>query len=362
MAADITLRGPGDVLATLPYQLGYHPAESVVVVALDGRRLAFVARCDIPPESGVTETVEALVEPIVRERFGAVVLVGYDSEVDASRPLLTALVEALELRGVEVLSVDAVRDGRRYSLVCSEQCCPPEGDPVPDPAAVPAVAELVALGRAPLPSRAAVERLVEPDALGPDTAVPRVWRVRRRVAREVGLRAWAEVLTPPGEPGAHSSETERWPPRVVADAAGSLADVALRDALVGWLAPGVLPRSALDGAVVARVEASLPRWAGMGSWTPPGQRALGREILLERLLGLTRAVPDVAPSAAAVCTVAAHVAWAQGDGALARAALDRALRLDPSYRLAQLLARLVENGLRMTPRDRPDDGEVRRAG
>ena len=36
MTADITLRGPGDVLAVLPYQLGYHPSSCVVAVSLRG--------------------------------------------------------------------------------------------------------------------------------------------------------------------------------------------------------------------------------------------------------------------------------------------------------------------------------------
>ena len=38
-----------------------------------------------------------------------------------------------------------------------------------------------------------------------------------------------------------------------------------------------------------------------------------------------------------------------GDGAIARAAVDRALRLAPDYRLALLLERLVDNGLRLPP-------------
>ena len=47
--------------------------------------------------------------------------------------------------------------------------------------------------------------------------------------------------------------------------------------------------------------------------------------------------------------MAAHVAWAEGDGAIARAALDRARRLDPGYRLAELLGRLVDAGVRLPP-------------
>ena len=48
MTADITLRGPGDVVAILPYQLGYHPRDSVVVISLRGRRVGLVARSRPP--------------------------------------------------------------------------------------------------------------------------------------------------------------------------------------------------------------------------------------------------------------------------------------------------------------------------
>jgi len=76
--------------------------------------------------------------------------------------------------------------------------------------------------------------------------------------------------------------------------------------------------------------------------------AVERDDLLHRLLALCRSVPDECPDeAAAVCTVAAQVAWVGGDGAIARAAVERALRLVPGYRLAQLLERLVEIGLRL---------------
>ena len=84
-----------------------------------------------------------------------------------------------------------------------------------------------------------------------------------------------------------------------------------------------------------------------------------RDDLLHRLLELCRSVPDECPhEAAAVCTVTAHVAWVGGDGAIARAAVDRAVRLAPDYRLARLLEGLVDAGLRLppvaAPRHRPD--------
>jgi hypothetical protein len=60
------------------------------------------------------------------------------------------------------------------------------------------------------------------------------------------------------------------------------------------------------------------------------------EAPLTALLGeLVRATPD--PLCAPVCTVLAWVAHAIGDGGLANVAVERALRHDPGYAMAQLV-------------------------
>lgn len=358
MSQKISVHGPDQLLTVLPYQLGYHPRRSVVAVALADRRVHFVARVDIPPDRYVPETVAALVGPLRREASGPVHLVGYEDTPDASGPLLLALVEELESGGTEVAEVFVVRDGRRYSPTCSRPCCPPEGVALPPPEAVPAVAELVALGRAPLADRDAVAGLVEahdPVAgevgrrLGVTTGPPR----RRRET----VRAWAALLD---REQVERGDSPR--PDLVARAVAGLRDVTVRDTVIAWLAPGVIPRDALDPVVLTLCERWLPRWGGMGRWGASDREAGERDAVLARLLALCRCVPDDRPDdAAAVCTTAAHVAWAGGDGAVTRSALDRALRVEPGYRLARLLARLVEHGLRL---DRPpaSPGALERAG
>ena len=363
MTADITLRGPGDVVAILPYQLGYHPHDSVVVVSLRGKRVGLVARADLPPEPFVDEVVASLMGPLVRDGATSVIVVGYEDAPDASQPLLLDLVEQLEQARIDVVDVAVVRDGRRYSPICSEPCCPTEGVELPDPADVPGVAEYVALGRSPLRSRADVERLVAPEpwrCLGVTGAVASRARMPRRRRRSVA--AWSALLDR-GEKGRRPLDRA-----VVADLALGLADIPWRDGLIAWLVPSVLPTDQIDRTVLALLDSSLPTWGGMGLSAPqhPALRlardgaadseaerhrmSVERDDLLHRLLALCRSVPDECPDqAAAVCTVAAHVAWVGGDGAIARAAVERALRLAPDYRLAQLLVQLVEVGLRLPP-------------
>ena len=268
MTADITLRGPGDILAVLPYQLGYQPRDSVVVVSLRGRQVGLVVRTDLPPENHVKRAVSALVGPLLRDGATSVFVVGYEDAVDASLPSLLAIVEQLERAGVDVVDVAVVRHGRRFSPICSDPCCPSEGVVLPDPADVPAVAEYVARGRSPLrltcgrgePRRAGPRPLRRRCGCRRDP-FPAPRRRRRSAAawevllsREVpevarvGADAWAPVITPD----------------LVADAGAGLADIAWRDGLVAWLAPGVLPSGLLDRHVVALLRSSLPTWAGMG--------------------------------------------------------------------------------------------------
>jgi hypothetical protein len=376
MTADITLRGPGDILAVLPFQLGYHPRDSVVVVSLRGHRVGLVVRTDLPPEDHVAAAVSSLVGPLLRDGATSVFVAGYEEVADASLPSLLAIVEQLERAGVHVVDVAIVREGRRFSPICSDPCCQPDGMPLSDPADVPAVAEYVARGRSPLSSRAAVADLVTPDpdrCAGVVDAVAARSRMPRRRRRSAA--AWrlllAEELPEAGRLGVERSAVVI-SPDAVADAVIGLADIAWRDGLVAWLAPGFLPTDKVDGQVVALLRATLPRWGGMGfparggaarrrpAVDSRGSRARGHvgvegqgpQGLLQRLLTLCRSVPDeCADEAAAICTVTAHVAWVSGDGAIARSALDRALRLAPGYRLAGLLEGLVDHGLRL-----PEDG------
>ncbi len=137
----------------------------------------------------------SLVGPLVRDGATSVIVVGYEDDPDTSQLLLLALVEQLEQAHIDVVDVAVVRDGRRYSPICSEPCCPPDGVALPDPADVPGVAEYVALGRSPLRSRADVEGLVAPEpwrCLGVARAIASRARMPRRRRRSVA--AWSALL------------------------------------------------------------------------------------------------------------------------------------------------------------------------
>lgn len=406
MNSSFRLRSPGDVVAVLPYQLGYHPDESLVVVALRDRAVVLVERIDLPAVVDVDEASAVLVPPLLREEPDAVLLVAFETQVGAGRPGLDAVRRGLVRAGLEVLDRLVVREGRWFAIDCVTGCCPVEGSPVPSPADTPAVAEFVGLGVSPLPDRGSLAAVVAPDPRRtPAVAAALASRTARSgglglaARRFEALSTWAVALGLRGDDGDGADRDgvdrdgadrdggavddradvgfrdgvgdarpgQELRPDQVALLVESLRDVQLRDALVAWLCPGSLPPDRLAPDVADAVRTCLPAPGSAGSRRAGGGRAggggaggrgrrarqsvrrgadatlAGRRHLL-RLQHLVQAVPD--EHAAPMLTVLANLAWWLGDGALARTCLDRALVASPDYRLALLLEQLLDLGVR----------------
>ena len=354
----IRLRGPADILAALPFQLGYHPHNAVLAIALTGRAIGLVQRIDLPPEEHVAEAVAALLSALGREEPDAVLIVGYETQEAASLPVLDALADACGGLGITVLDRLVVRAGRWFAPDCTTGCCPAEGAPLPEPAETPAVADFVAMEMAPVRDRDALRTQLVPDrqrcqevqeALGNAVRGDRGDVPARRLAAVDGragavrrlrwLARWAVVC----DTSASRPPMEGLAPEEIAELALSLRDLALRDGLIAWLCPGSLPLDALDEDLVDQLRTCLPpqTWHS----TPPSREAAvaGRR-LQARLAQLCRVVPD--EQAAPALTVLANLTWWLGDGALTRVALERALDVEPDYRLARLLDRMVDLAIR----------------
>ena len=349
------LRGPADVVAVLPYQLGYHPQDSIVVVALHDRAVGLIERLDLPASEHVDEAARVLVGPLLRDRPEAVLLVGYETAEGSSRPALDALRGQVMEADLDVLDRLFVRNGRWYSIDCADTCCPPEGVPV-QAADTPAVAEYVGLEVSPLTGRSAITDLVAADptlaaAVGaaldglgvPDPDLsdsgPTVTGLSDAARRLRALSGWAVVC----DVTTGAAEVEDLDPAQIAVLVLSLEDVALRDGLVAWLCPGSLPLDSLPPDLLDALRCTLPT----PSWhlaSPDGATAIAGRRLVARLQSLVRSVPD--EHATPALTVLANLAWWQGDGALARTCLDRALEAVPGYRLARLLERMLDLGVR----------------
>lgn len=366
MTTTIHLSGPADVLTVLPYQLGFHPHECLVVLSLHGTRMGLVQRIDLPSQAHVGEAVAAMIEPLRQDNPSAALLIGFERLEGETGAMLDAMANACRTHGVEVVDRLVVRGGRWFDLDCVQSCCPPEGLPLPTPSAVPAVAEFVGREICPLPDRSALAELLEPSGLllSPDVAPLADQRLQlRREAtqpRETNagtlqtklqeIRAseiafWSLVLSDRDDAEPIVALT----PQDLATLAVSLMDIDLRDGLIAWLCPGTLPHDLVDPNLLVQLGRALPPPPMWSQDSGGVTDVIGLQRIERRLCELCAALPDV--WAVSALTVLASFTWWRGDGALTRIALDRALRADPHYRLAQLLERMVDLAIR--PGQRP---------
>lgn len=305
----VTISSPGDVVAVLPYYVGFQPVESVVVAGLVGPRheIGPVLRydADVPMTLAAPDLLAKLAHHGITAAYVAV----YSDEVDP-QGIADVFDTHAATFGLIVADVVGVRHGRWRSCRCHDpSCCPEEGTPVPDPVSSPVgghVAAMAALkGRAVLPTRAALESSVAPPvALAARAGELRLEQAVSRVEADLATTSFDEVHR-----------------RVVA----------IVETTARAFAEGEVATDPDDAAlVVVAIESSLRIRDDIA--TLPDVPLAG---LIEYLCAVARLTPD--PFAAAICSLVACAALRQGSGALANVAIERALRNDPSYSLAHVL-------------------------
>ncbi|WP_353356197.1 DUF4192 domain-containing protein [Intrasporangium sp. DVR] len=374
----ISVSGPAELVTIVPFHLGFQPERSVVIICLQEKSVGLVARMDVLAHPQAAQAAAALMEPIERAGATAVALVAYEDEPGEARPLADALGVALGLAGIPVVEDLVVRGARWYCL--RSDGCPDDGGLLPAPADVPAVAGYVAQGRSVLGSRRAVASLVEPLPEAHDDHVAQAveeWRHSYRRARHSRFLSWiggpaegVDESTSSGEGVAAPDRrpaASRWEEltdeslgawgvllrgeapaaglaRLLPPLVGPLEDRDLRDALIGWLCPGWLPTDEVDDRLLTRLHALVGE-VDHGFVPEADDLVCDPRRVEDALLELCRVTP--VRFAAPVLTIAGAYAWCRGDGTRAGLCVDRALQLDPEYRLARLIRVGLDHGVRM---------------
>ena len=307
------LRSLDELLAVVPYLLGFHPVGSAVLLGLRDKRIVFQVRGDLPPPVEASRFAEYHAELLVRQRAASAVVLGYGAG-PAVTPVVRRLQAAVEARGIAVLDALRVEDGRYWSYLCHDPaCCPPDGQPY-DAATHPLALAAVMDGYVALPSRQALARRFAPVA-GPARLA------MDEATRRAGERLAALVERHPGGAGT-----------VVGSAGIAAVDAAivrqrnggrLTDDEVAWLTAVLVHPPVRDHACDS-IGGNLGTHIGL--WTDV----------------LRRAHPDLAAAPGALL---AFAAWCAGEGVVASIALDRALKADPEDRMALLVARALAGGL-----------------
>ncbi|MEU4243087.1 DUF4192 domain-containing protein [Actinoplanes sp. NPDC026619] len=156
--APSVVHGPADLLATIPYVLGYHPHESVVVLFVTGDGRLTCALCvgrQAPDSLIIAESSTAASRADANRAF----VVGYRPQSDRDR--LAGIADSLNM-AVTVQACLLVDDGRYYCL--NDGCpCTPEHGAALDPSSTVIAAEMTLDGRVALPSREDFNTFVAPD-------------------------------------------------------------------------------------------------------------------------------------------------------------------------------------------------------
>ncbi|MCM9082300.1 DUF4192 domain-containing protein [Streptomyces spororaveus] len=346
----ITLRSPAELADALPYMLGFHPTDSLVMVAVhgEGGRFGGRLRVGIPTTPAEWEdTARQVAECLIRgsERRGGkpdgiVVYLCQEpgGEEDGRavmtrlRPLAQRIRLACGALDVPVLEALCLSGGRFWSYVCpDERCCPAEGS------------RLAAVGTSVLAATATFAGLQVRGSL------------REIEGRLAPLR------------GAVAEQAERALDRAAAALMPKILDGATREEVGA-------ETIALARTLMRRMTLAPPAEGGGAHADDWDDALLGHDEAAALILGLQdREIRDIAAEwmedeeaapalrlwralarrcvgaygehAAAPLTLAGWVSWSTGDEPTARIAFGLALRADAEYRFARLLHHACNEGI-----------------
>ena len=291
----------------IPYLLGFHPFDSLVLVALEGARKRFgpVLRVDLVDDPDlVVRQAGQVVGAAATNQVSRALLVAFSDDPLSADPLMDLVLAGLA--ACDVVVEDAIRvDGQRWwSYLCHDPlCCSPDGVPY-DVSTARVAAEAVLSGLSFAPDRDALRALFSP--AGADARQ----QVADAVAQLCRREDWVRGPTA-GE--------------LAARIAGSLDDpAAAAPADLAWLALAVQSTDGQDSAF--RLMSTV---------------TAGRQLELWRTV-LCRVSDDLVP---AVGCLTAFAAWVDGRGVLVSHVLDRVLEVAPDHPVARQLEALLTHAV-----------------
>ena len=297
-----TLLSPEDLLAAIPFLLGYHPDNSLVLLGLHGESIDLAMRVDFPHEVDLDE-IELLADHLLKNNSRSAMLCAYlPSGNGGGEELLGALQEACELRAIHLRESIIVHEGRWRSLIN-----PGPSRPMPEISESRIAAEQVVGGRQ-MPRanieevKSAISALSTPQAIvDAMEEIPEIDYEGEEVnsLQRAGARALLRLIR-------NDLEFFENEPDLIA-----LILIRLRDLQVRDFAMGLLNEENSDSL------SSI--WLQLFRIAPTGYRA-------------------------PIGCIYAQLCYERGDGGLAHRVLDRALEDDGSYSLALLLRRAFAAG------------------
>jgi hypothetical protein len=324
----IRITDPGDLIEAIPYLIGFHPTESLVLLGFTGdssgpaatERVQVALRIDIPPEPLTPDDLDSLLCSLGRSGVRSVIAVFITEQLNPlnrTAGLLVDLVHAVTYAVAEanmsLLDVLLADDRSWWSLLCEdEDCCPPEGTTRQIGCASSAAQATVA-GLVALPDRESMAASLAGDPAS------------RRAKLEAGL-ARAEHRVNQAVLGNGLRRLRRTDAAAIVRSARQRSEGQQRR----------LTDAQLSRFGVALADISIRD----DVWLLIDERSLDASELMYELHSRLPAPYDAAPM-----VLYGWSQWRNGNGTLAAMAAERALESDPGYTAAQLLIHIIQSGL-----------------
>jgi Domain of unknown function (DUF4192) len=303
-----TLTSPIDLLATVPFLIGYAPQNSLVIVGLKDDEMSLAMRVDYPEDID-PDQIDSLANHLVREASDGALLVAYLPEnILDSESLLAPLREAIEMREIKVRECITVSGGKWRSSICKDpECCPPHGSDMPTLAETRVAAEQVAQGK-PLPFPNLEQMLESIKSESNEEIKSFLKKIKNINYKADGVR--------------------------VLQREGALA---INDLAAEFAEKKMSGDNLLIALVLKRLSDLQVRDYAMG---------IVNEENMETMWSMWRYLMKMAPEGyiAPVATLFSAVNYERGDGSMASKALDIAFKDQPNYPLAKLLKRVYAAG------------------
>ena len=301
-----TLTSPHDLLAAVPFLIGYHPSDSLVLITVNQNRLGMAMRIDYPIAVPAIAYQE-LFSHISREECDGLLIVAYaPTKAKDSEAILAQLKDCASPSGIPIRESIVVQNSRWRSLFCEDfECCPPEGSELPEINSSRVAVEQVADGNpmphkdladlvnslAPLPIASDSEFIAQVEAARMSDEDPEL-----KIKQRAGAQAVDQLM----------SNFKMENSELIAQVLGALCDIQVRDYALG----------------------------------------LHREENIDHYWSNWRYLLRLAPAGfvAPVATIFAAISYERGYGAIAQKGLDRAFSDEAMYSLAGLLRRVFAAG------------------
>ncbi len=313
-----TLTSPHDLIAAIPFLIGYHPTNSLVLVCLKDDLVGMAMRVDYPELSRTEsslEPYETLVSHLVREGAQSALVVAYvpDDRSDGEE-VLDAIATSLLRADIELRESLHIYKGRYRSVLCGDmKCCPPEGN----------LLEEIST------SRVAVEQVAEGVLMpfdGITTLVDSLSSLPLASDRDFIARV-NEFRVDINSPTLHADQKD-----------GAIAVIDLISRFIaGTVGHNIGADQELCARIIGRLSDIQVRDFALGSHDA---HTLHTYALMWKYLVRIAPPGYVAPLA----SLLAAVSYESGAGALAQHCLDRAMADNAGYSLASLLRRVFSAG------------------